>query len=416
MIKVIDSIMGRGKTNYAIQMMQESTDRRFIYITPYLDEINERILKYCPNFEQPLEVNENGETILKRDSLHELLKQGKNIVSTHQLFKLSTDYTIELLKCWEYTLIIDEVMELVDHKGINKEDFNVAIKANLCHIDDEGYLIWDDENYKAGNNYKELKTLCKNKSIFVVNNQALVWVFPPRIFNYFKETFVLTYLFEAQIMKYYFELYDIKYKKMRVIETTPKRYTLIDHDDKPDNTSCFKGLIDICERGRINDIGSKETDKRKNAEFRLSRTWYNERANEEDFTQLRNNIDNFFRHYCKTPVELNVWTTFVAYEEQLKGRRYPDFLECNARATNNYRHKTSIAYTINRFMHRSVEQFFQSKEITIDKKLENQYALSELLQFIFRSAIRDGLSIKIYLPSIRMRNLLKGWLGIPKGI
>ena len=41
---------------------------------------------------------------------------------------------------------------------------------------------------------------------------------------------------------------------------------------------------------------------------------------------------------------------------------------------------------------------------------EDGYALSEMLQFIWRSAIRDGKEIWVYIPSIRMRTLLKEWI------
>ena len=37
---VLDSIMGTGKTSYAIQLMKEAPDtQRFIYVTPFLDEV-----------------------------------------------------------------------------------------------------------------------------------------------------------------------------------------------------------------------------------------------------------------------------------------------------------------------------------------------------------------------------------------
>jgi len=36
--------------------------------------------------------------------------------------------------------------------------------------------------------------------------------------------------------------------------------------------------------------------------------------------------------------------------------------------------------------------------------------LSELIQWVWRSAIRDGNSINIYIPSSRMRNLFIEWL------
>ena len=51
--------------------------------------------------------------------------------------------------------------------------------------------------------------------------------------------------------------------------------------------------------------------------------------------------------------------------------------------------------------------FFNLKGIEFN---EDEYALSELIQWIFRSAIRDGKSINIYLPSKRMRTFLINWL------
>ena len=54
-----------------------------------------------------------------------------------------------------------------------------------------------------------------------------------------------------------------------------------------------------------------------------------------------------------------------------------------------------------------IKQFFIDKNVTID---EDTWALSELLQWIFRSAIREHKEINIYIPSERMRNLLLEWL------
>ena len=53
------------------------------------------------------------------------------------------------------------------------------------------------------------------------------------------------------------------------------------------------------------------------------------------------------------------------------------------------------------------KNFFLQHGIAVD---EDGYALSEMLQFIWRSAIRDGKEIWIYVPSIRMRGLLERWI------
>ena len=58
-------------------------------------------------------------------------------------------------------------------------------------------------------------------------------------------------------------------------------------------------------------------------------------------------------------------------------------------------------------MHPAITQFFAQKGIKVDEDL---YALSEMIQWIWRSQIRNGEKINIYIPSTRMRLLLKSWL------
>jgi hypothetical protein len=53
------------------------------------------------------------------------------------------------------------------------------------------------------------------------------------------------------------------------------------------------------------------------------------------------------------------------------------------------------------------ERFFSQRDIHVDQDL---LALSDLLQWIFRSRIREGQPIEIYIPSKRMRTLLYKWL------
>ena len=52
-------------------------------------------------------------------------------------------------------------------------------------------------------------------------------------------------------------------------------------------------------------------------------------------------------------------------------------------------------------------EFFRTKNIEIDQDL---YALSEMLQFIYRSAVRNGEDINVYIPSQRMRSLLQSYI------
>ena len=91
-VNIVDAIMGVGKTTSAINYINKSNpDVKFLYITPYLTEI-ERIIKNCPlkNFKEPKSYG------TKLNGIKLLFKKGENIVSTHSLFSLFDEEIIDL--------------------------------------------------------------------------------------------------------------------------------------------------------------------------------------------------------------------------------------------------------------------------------------------------------------------------------
>ena len=121
---------------------------------------------------------------------------------------------------------------------------------------------------------------------------------------------------------------------------------------------------------------------------------------------------NFYynKHNAKTSDV--IWTTFKDVAEQIgkakrglnfKDTKYKNFLSCNARATNDYDNRHYVIYGINKFISPEVKSFFTTHNIEID---EDSYALSEMIQFIYRSAIRKNEDTYVYIPSERMRSLL----------
>jgi hypothetical protein len=103
-----------------------------------------------------------------------------------------------------------------------------------------------------------------------------------------------------------------------------------------------------------------------------------------------------------------MWTTFSAYEDELAGDGYKKgFLACNARATNAYRDRISLAYMINYYLNPIITNYFSQCNVRVE---QDAWALSELIQWMFRSAIRDGKPVSIYIPSSRMRKLLSDWI------
>ena len=108
-INIVDAICGSGKTSAAINFINKSDDdTKFLYITPYLTEV-ERIINSCPDkkFKQPKEYG------TKLNGIKSLFNKGCNIVSTHALFTSFDEEVMDLIKAYGYTLIMDEVSELV---------------------------------------------------------------------------------------------------------------------------------------------------------------------------------------------------------------------------------------------------------------------------------------------------------------
>jgi len=389
--------MGSGKTQKSIKIMNEGYNN-YIYITPFLSEV-ERIKNSVTNkkFYSP-EQRGGG----KLTSLKDLIKQGKNVASTHALFSTADDELKELLKMNNYVLILDEVMEVVSQVNISSYDINLLIHNEQIVIDEFGKVLWNKEKYgDYKGKFEDLMVMALHDRLIMANKTLMLWMFPADIFSCFEEVYILTYMFDGQIMKYYYDLYNIKYEYLSVRKINGDFEFVEYNDDK----SKLINLINISEDIKLNSIG--------NDKFALSYSWY-DTALDSYLEVLKKNITNFFINKCKAKSKEVLWTTFLGDKDcirkKLQNKGYQSincFAPMNSRATNEYRDRKYIAYTVNRFINPYMKAFFNSKGIEVN---EDKYALSEMLQFIFRSAIRCGESINIYIPSKRMRNLLKNWI------
>ena len=391
-ITIVDAPCGAGKTSYAIQKMNGEIFERFIYITPFLSEID-RVVKSCDcrEFRKPSEKLGQGS---KTNHFAKLVKDGNNVVSSHSLFRGLNKEIIDDIKDGEYILILDEVADVVEQLDISKRDIQILVNEKIIEIDEEGKVHWIDDTYKG--KFNSMKNPIKNGDVYFFNNSLMLWTFPVDIFKSFKEVFILTYMFKGQIQRYYFDMNDVNYKYKSVTKCEYS-YELCDYEEI--NGSKYKDLIHIYE-GKLNDIGEKSTA--------LSKSWYDKASKKEVMKQLKNNTYNYFKNVVKSKSKFNMWTTFEDFKNKCKGEGYSKgFIACNARATNEYKNRTTCAYLCDRYYNPVIKQFFIDKNVTID---EDTWALSELLQWIFRSAIREHKEIDIYIPSKRMRELLLEWL------
>lgn len=407
MIHIVDEKMGSGKSSALINMINESKDdTKFLFVTPYLTEV-ERIKCSCSkkNFKEPIGNDDFKYTKLR--GLKILLGRGNNIATTHALFHYFDDEVLDLIYNNNYVLILDEVADVIrlylkesskiKKQGITRSDLNNLLRCYATMNEDTGFLEWVDDSYDGTQNAYKID--CEMNSLALYGSEQYpLWVFPHKIFDAFKECYILTYMFNNQIQKYYFDMHNLKYDFLGVNCINGEYH--LGSISKKEPTMDYHKLIHICEKEKLNRIGGKQTD--------LSKSWYKRNKDNTLILQLKNNTYNFFKNVCGGKSSQCIWTTFKAYKKDIQGKGYTKgFLSCNMRATNEYGDKNCVAYLMNRYMNPIIKNFFLQHNVDVD---EDGYALSEMLQFIWRSAIRNGKEIWVYIPSIRMRNLLKQWI------
>lgn len=392
--KIIDSTMGSGKTTKAIEMINTSPEN-FIFVTPFLSEV-QRVKKSCRGklFYEPENYGKG-----KLDSLHRLLRDKRNIASTHALFQMATDETRELIRKGNYILILDEVINVIEEIKVPKGTLDSYINSGYLKQDGE-LLRWNEEFKDVQIHDSNLKNMAMNSNLVYHKDSFLFWMFPIESFKLFKEVYVLTYMFDAQIQKYYFDLNNVDCSFYEVIKYN-EAYLMQPKDNIMEQNfkRSIRKKIHILYDDKLNEIGEDK--------YALSSTWHN-RAKDEDIKKLKNNLQNFFIHKINSKSNDNMWTSFKNTKNKIAGKGYTKgFVPCNARATNDFSHKNTLAYCVNVFINPTIKQYFNSKGIEMD---EDKYALSEMLQWIWRSSIRNGEEIVLYIPSKRMRDLFTQWL------
>ncbi len=391
-ITVVDARMGRGKSSAAIRYMNRYKGaKRFLYITPYLNEVD-RICEQC-DFDQS-----DSDYMSKSAELKTHIRHGKNVAATHSLFYLMDEEALELVRANHYSLIIDESIQVIERLNVTDKDFALII-SQLADVGENGVVRWKDKEYDG--RFCDYKELADAGSLRMIDS-ALLNVMNPDMLRSFDEVFMLTYLFDGQYQKAYLDFFGFDYRIIGV-ELDEDGYRFSNAPDSPPPLD-YRSLIHIVETPAMNKVGD--------GKFALSKNWFTRRGYDHpDIRALRNNLKKFFQGVPGGNHDSRLWTSFKDARDKLTDRRTGrfrnNFLQVSARATNEFRNRTDIAYMANRFVDPNLLKFFSERDIEINS---DHFALSEMLQWIWRSAIRDNKPINLYIPSSRMRELLIDWM------
>ena len=415
-VVVVDALCGQGKTESVIEMMQKDVEDKFLYVTPYLSECH-RVAGTLYDTEdidkKPL-LSETGEYIYevgarlgtfkfkhpddsfgrKGKSLCSLLSEGENVVSTHALFTELGSNAIEAAK--DYTLIIDESVNVYTQDGRHKTIAH-ALERKIIYLDEDGITLRFDRNRfgestpenpdtAKGSLYESIAAQCDLGQLLLIRKKTVVWEMSADLLSNFKKVIICTYMFEGSEMSVYLKKKGIKYsvKKLEGAKTAKD----VAH------------LIEVMDDNKLNAVG---------ATGKLSSSAFAHKDKKEVLSEtMRRNLQNVFTNKWKAKADDRLWTCFVANKKIIGGEKYLNqFLSYNYKATNDYMNVHHVAFLIDVHTNPNI---VEASEINSNSLMDQElYAVSSLIQFVFRSAVRKGESIKLYLPSLRMRELLERW-------
>ena len=489
----IDAIMGSGKTTSMIQFAVQHPEFHYMFVTPYLDEVDRIIDGTGEEFFQPFDYGKG-----KLTELHEMLQKHQNVATTHALLQLARPETLDLIRDGQYILILDETIDCIQefntvaNKPITSEDFQkMLLDKGIIEVFYEyrhprcGLITWLGGDAE-GTAYEDVARMANEHRLYCIgykpgcnnNNVVLMCEYPAQTFYAFRNVFYMSYLHKNSVMDGYFTLNGIDSFLVSADMTEDGRAILCEYGTARLQPRMHADLIDVYfdftpSGKQLNKLGEKD--------FSLSHNDYNhmtasrrrkitevavyyfrykcqataaevmyavpkacvisEDEKNEDmlirpngFTfikernQYRSEIKEFNQqldNWEKERKRLLVYRDKGILDEQGEKRLlelqklcrkkpltemdYMTFVPSNAKATNKLVTRTKLMYGLNKFLRPSVVTLLRNRGFDVD---EDQWALSELVQWIWRSAIRIGQPIQILILSKRMRDLFLAWLGV----
>ena len=415
-VEVFDRIMGSGKTSAICHWMRDNPDKNYIYISPVLTEVTDRIPQECPELSFITPSTENHSS--KKNHILELLYAGDNICTTHALYEILDERHTDAVAMGDYTLVIDEEINFIQpYTRYNQSDIISLEEKDFVKInyDTDGSVDWLWDNIKQGTVYERLKRDCEMGMLYFTKpseksdkeySSMLVTHIPPKLVDVCDRVIILTYMFDGSVMERFFSL--------RGYETTP--FTEVNtYRSQEDIINQIQSLVNFIETPSVKKLRNSQMGDG------MSSSWY-DRTSPKNREKVGKTISNAARS-VKARSDSLVYTMpkrYAIQERPTKNQskkpvpidipRYSQeisFLYSSCRATNAYSDRDTAIHAYNRFPNIAVNKYLHDYGMAVDADI---FALSEMIQWLWRTQIRESKPINVAILSRRMDRLFKEWL------
>ena len=400
-IKIIDKPCGSGKTTAMINNFNNQD--KYLVIVPMLSEVD-RIVEGSKEVEfvQP-HANDNYAGT-KYASLEEHLNQGRNIVSTHKMFEsLAPLAKAGLLS--DYHIIIDEVPDVVQSIATKSKTSidEFYIDTGFMKVDEGSGLVrptqkWIDNQSQVSDTLSpKILSAAMSGCLYLQDRQMFIWALPEVILQAGLSLSVLTYKAEGSLFVAYLRKLGLPFE----LETNASM-------DEQFREKAAE-LIAIKDIQALKDEKFSHNAQRKGCKSasyckKVSSSLKNLRGRKLRDVNAKDILITCMKEaWLKPANDNNVKLGPFAKDSRLGEANW---IPNTTRGTNDYAHCSHLIYLYDQHPHPFITRWLGDSSTAF----ADAYALTELIQWVWRSRVRRGKPITIYLPSTRMRMLFEIWL------
>lgn len=401
-VEVLDRMMGAGKTNAILQWLQP--EMRFIFVTPLLSEAEERINTVRPDLavKCPEKLTyKDGDTwkSSKAEDMLLLLSGRENIATTHALLRTCDARHWKLIQQLGYIIVLDEEVSLIEaFRDVSSQDMLWLFdNGHLSRDDGNGKLTFHDASTVQKMKYEEVKEMCGKGMLYSAkrSNGFVVSCLPVDVLMCAKRVIILTYMFEGSVLERFLSLHGVQWKPFTEVDVADVLPSSVAGLIKPVREQYYKPFYKIS----------------------LTQTgWKNMKP--VAVTTVEKTLTNLFNNHdaleCGFSLPKEYVVRLAGSKNRLvkphgkvhkEGRETWIYPKC--RATNDYSNKRVMVYALDVHPNSAVDAYLTDMGLPVDRDL---YALSQLVQWLWRGCIRNGEPMTVAVLAPRMRKLFEKWL------
>ena len=396
-ITIKDYPCGSGKTTSMIKSFKQ--EEKYLVILYYLSEVN-RIIEDTTHVSFVEPIAEGNIQNTKTESLKDLLLTGRNVATTHSMYERLVPLAEEGLLD-DDNIIIDEVPEVVKPVSTKSKTSiqEFYISRGFIEVEDNGLVLatdkWREKKEEVADTLSnKILTYAETGCLYLLGEHMFIWAMPSKLLSAGKSVTILTYKAEGSLLVSYMRKLSLPYliqsNKYKEEAFREQAAELINLQDIPSISKL-----------KLSHTGQQEGMRSSNYYSKLSCGLKNLRSRQLKGLDLSNVLLT-----CKKDAWIQNNGKAGVFAQGSKIFENTNWIANTTRGTNEYAHCSHLIYLYDQNINKLLARWLNDES----RHFNDAYALTELIQWVWRSRIRKGEPITLYLPAPRMRSIFIDWL------